>query len=65
MFGVTRVRHDLESKIEEADGRMVPHIAKAADNGFKRVIVLCNDTDVDVLMVHYMDKFLQLGLKEL
>ena len=44
---------------------MVPHIAKAAENGVERVVVLSNDTDVVVLMVHYMNKFLSLGLKQL
>ena len=36
---------------------MVPHIAKAAENGVERVVVLSNDTDVVVLMLHYMNKF--------
>ena len=53
------------SAIEEADGRMVPHIAKAADYGMERVVILSNDTDVVVLMIHYMNRFLSRGLKEL
>ena len=55
--GVTTVRYDLNSNTEEADCRMVPHIAKAAENGVERVVVLSNDTDVVMLMVHYMNKF--------
>ena len=31
--GVISIRTDLESSIEEADCRMVPHIAKTAEEG--------------------------------
>ena len=56
--GVKKVIQQLESSIEEADGRMIPHVAEAAKNGIERVVVLSNDTDVVVLMLITLKSFL-------
>ena len=47
-------RQDLDSELEEADVRIVPHIAKAVLNGRKRIVVLSNDTDVFILLLYYI-----------
>lgn len=63
--GILTQRDDLESSIEEADERIIPHVAKAVQSGSTNVLVLSNDADVVVLLIHYLPQFKQLGLKEL
>ena len=46
-------RPDLDSVIEEADCRIIPHVEKAALHGIERVIVYSNDTDVVVYLLCY------------
>ena len=56
---------DLDSKIEEADSRIIPHVEKAVMKGVKRVIVHSNDTDVLVYPLYYIHYFINLGVEEL
>ena len=55
---------DLDSVIEEADCRIIPHVEKAALHGIERVIVYSNDTDV-VYLLCYNHHFINAGIKEL
>ena len=63
--GVTNERPDLDNHIEEADMRIIPHIAKSIESGLKNVVVVSNDTDVCVLLLHYTPQFIKSGLTEL
>ena len=45
--------------------RIIPHIAKAIENGHKCTVVLSNDTDDVVLLLHYIHHFFSVGLSEL
>ena len=52
--GETYEQPNLNSSIEEADCRIIPHIFEAVKLGFCRVMVLSNDTDVVVYNIaHY------------
>ena len=51
--GVTNDRPDLDNHMEEADMRIIPDIAKSTESGLKKVVVVLNDTDVCVLLLHY------------
>ena len=42
----------------EVDARVVPHVAFAIKQGYKKVVVLANDTDVLVLLLQYYNDFL-------
>ena len=44
--GVTNERPDLDDQIEEADIRIILHIAKSVESGLKNVVVVLHDTDV-------------------
>ena len=46
----------LYSDQEEADTRMVLHAIHLAQS-YPRVIVRCDDTDVEVLLIYYASKF--------
>ena len=61
--GVTTERPDLDNHIEEARMRIIPHIAKTIELGLKNVVV-SNDTDVCVLLLHYTSQFVKSGLRE-
>ena len=37
-----------------ADTRLVPHACEAADRGYERVLVICRDRDVLLLLVHFV-----------
>ena len=63
--GVHLDRHDLHSELEEADVRIIPHIAKAIENCHKCIVVLSNGTDVVVLLLHYIHHFFAVGLSGL
>ena len=56
---------ELNSKIEEADQRLIPHIHYSITQGAKRSVVISNDTDVFALLIHYLPDFLGLDLQEL
>ena len=56
---------DLDSMIEEADSRIIPHVEKAVMKGVKRVIVHSNDTDVLIYLLYYIHYVINLGVEEL
>ena len=56
---------ELNSKIEKADQRLIPHIHYLISHGAKRSVVISNDTDVFALPIHYLPDFLGPGLQEL
>ena len=56
---------EFNSKIEEADHRLIPHIHYSISHGAKESVVVSNDTDVFALLIHYLPDFLGLGLQEL
>ena len=56
---------ELNSKIEDADQKLIPHIHYSISQGAKRSVVISNDTDVFALLIHYLLDFLGLGLQEL
>ena len=45
--------------------RIIPHIAKSIESGLKNVVVVSNNTDVCVLLLHYTPQFIKSGLTEL
>ena len=53
----------LKSYTEEADESIIPHIAQAAKDECQRALFITNDTDVFVLLLHYMDEFENCGVK--
>ena len=63
--GVTNERPDLDDHIEGADIRIISHIAKSIESGLKNAVVVSNDTDVRVLLLHYTPQFIKSGLTEL
>ena len=63
--GVTNERPDLDNHIEEADMRIIPHIAKSIESRLKNVVVVPNETDVCVLLLHYTPQMLILMLEKL
>ena len=62
---VTNERPDLDKHIEKAAMRIIPHIAKSIESCLKNVVVVSNDTDVCVLLLHYTPQFIKSGLTEL
>ncbi|CAD6233747.1 GSCOCG00012298001-RA-CDS [Cotesia congregata] len=48
--------------IEEADVKMMIHIAQAASENVKKVLLLSTDTDVLVLSLNYWSMFKSYGL---
>ena len=44
----------LQGNHEEADTRLVLHSCEAVNQGYKRVLVICRDTDVMLLLVHFI-----------
>jgi len=53
---VLRQREDLENFHEEADVIMVHQMSKLAEEGATAINVLCDDTDVFVLLLHFYHK---------
>ena len=43
----------LSSTHEEADTRIILHAAEAFQQGFERTVVVCRDTDVLLLLIHF------------
>ena len=50
---------------EEADSRLMSHIAWAVDNGFKRIVVILNDTDRVAFILRYIPEFISKCLYKL
>ena len=44
---------ELNSKIEEADQRLIPYIHFSISQGAKQSVVISNDTDLFALLIHY------------
>ena len=63
--GSVMPKSELNSFIEEADSRMIPHIAKAGEEQHERVLVMSNDTDVVIYNLAYFSQFKQRGVKQL
>ena len=61
------VREDLELyfSTEEADSRIIPHIAKACQEEVKRVVVIPSDTIVAIYSSAYHQRFCELRIQEL
>ena len=55
---------ELNSSIEEADCRIIPHTIHAAKSGKEKVIIYSNDTDVAVYAITYMSKCKSLNCNE-
>ena len=55
----------LQSNIKEADLRIPAHILDALIEGYTSVLVLCNDTDVIVELIHLIPIFKTYNLNEL
>ena len=56
--------NELNSFLEEADLRLIPHIHHAIIQGIQRVLVVSYDTDVFALVLYYTPEFVDLGAKE-
>ena len=56
---------DLDSMIEKADSRIIPHIQNTFMRGVRRVIVHLNDTNVVVFLLYYIHYFINLDIKDL
>ena len=55
----------LKSSIEEADNRIIPHVNWSVTTmGYKNFVILSNDTDVLVLLLHYFKRFKENGIKK-
>lgn len=55
----------LQSMVEEADLHIPVHVFDCVRTGYKTCVVLSNDTDVIISLLHFMPIFLQEGLEEL
>ncbi|XP_071479491.1 uncharacterized protein [Diadema antillarum] len=49
-----RNRIPLQANHEEADTRLILHSLEAVRRGFERIVVQCRDTDVMVLLIHFV-----------
>ena len=61
---ITKLHDTLAVNVEEADLRIIPHVFHALKQGMQRVIVLSNDTDVFVILIHFYDYLNNNGLSE-
>ena len=59
------IKQDLTSTIEEADIRIIPHVSQAIKEELNNIVILSNDTDVAVLVLYCMEKFVREGLQKL
>ena len=63
--GIVLELSQLNARFEEADQRMIPHIHwSVSAKSIANVVVVSNDTDVLVLLVHYFSRFKNAGLKK-
>ena len=56
---------DLALNLEEVDLQIIPLLHETVTEGCKKAIVLCNDTDVLVLLLYYIHEFMCNGLSDL
>ena len=49
-----RSKGKLQGNHEEADTRLIFHPCEAANEGIKRMLVICRDMDVMLFLVHFM-----------
>ena len=60
LYCATHARSTMRSEVklqgnhEEADTRLVLHSCEAVSQGYKSVLVICRDTDVMLLLVHFI-----------
>jgi len=45
---------NLNGNHEEADTRLILHACDAANNGYQRILVMSRDTDVMLLLLHFI-----------
>ena len=45
--------------------RIIPHVSKSFSHNFTNIVVTSNDTDVLILLLHYLPQFIENGLEEL
>ena len=55
----------LNTNLEEADEKTIPHALNLVNKGIKSIIVFSPDTDVLVLMLYYWNYLQSVGLQEL
>ena len=58
-------RPDLDCMTEEADSRLILHIAKAGEAHVRRIVVLSNDTDAIMYTLSYFDQMKAKGIEEI
>ena len=63
--GALSVHPSLDSNLEEADIRIIPHCLDSVRSGLKRLAILSNDTDVFVIAMYFVECFKSNGLIEL
>ena len=51
-----RKRNDLKTSHEEADIIIIQQVLHAAKNGSKMIKVICDDTDVFILLLNFVDQ---------
>ena len=56
---------NLNTNFQEADSAIPLHVLNCFNSGYEKVLVLSNDTDIDVTLLYYIPVFLQHGMKEL
>ena len=52
----------LDSSLEEADLRIIPHCLYSVKSGLMRLVISINDTDVIVVSMYFSNHFKSLGL---
>ena len=45
--------------------RIISHVSKSVSRNFTNIVVISNDTDVLILLLHYLPQFIENGLEEL
>ena len=60
--GVVIEDPELSFSIEEADSRIISHIAITCQEEIKRIVVMSNDTDVVIYSLVYHQRFCELGI---
>ena len=63
--GKVEIKQHLQSDIEEADLRFPIHVLDTVRAGYKRCVVMSNDTDVIVTLLFHFRVFIQEGLDQL
>ena len=60
--GVVIEDPELSFSIEEADSRIISHIAITCQKEIKRIVVMSNDTNVVIYSLAYHQRFCELGI---